>query len=238
MAYNYLNLVNEINRRLNEVELTSSNFATASGFYANIKDSVNSSIRDINNTHHEWPFNHILAEETLSEGVTRYSFPSDANTIDFDSFRIIEDAVFGNDTRRLNVISYDEYLHKHIDQEYSTSSSKYDTPRYVFQSPSLEYGIVPAPDKDYEIKYEYYRIPVDLALHSDVPSIPERFRHVIIDGAMFHAYMFRGNEQAASIAKGKFEEGLKKMRIILVNRFSSVQSTVITNSSVFNERVR
>lgn len=55
MAYNYLNLVNEINRRLNEVELTSSNFATASGFYANIKDSVNSSIRDINNTHHGGP---------------------------------------------------------------------------------------------------------------------------------------------------------------------------------------
>ena len=29
MAYNYLGLVNEVNRRLNEVELTSSNFDTA-----------------------------------------------------------------------------------------------------------------------------------------------------------------------------------------------------------------
>ena len=43
MAYNYLSLVNQINRRLNEVELSSSNFATATGFYSQAKDAVNSS---------------------------------------------------------------------------------------------------------------------------------------------------------------------------------------------------
>jgi hypothetical protein len=42
MAYNYLGLTNEVNRRLNEVELTSANFPTATGFYAHIKDAVNS----------------------------------------------------------------------------------------------------------------------------------------------------------------------------------------------------
>ena len=40
MAYDFLELVNKINRRLNEVELTSSNFATAKGAYASIKDSI------------------------------------------------------------------------------------------------------------------------------------------------------------------------------------------------------
>ena len=48
MAYNFLGLVNEINRRLNEVELTSSNFGTAVSFYAHAKDAVNASIRYIN----------------------------------------------------------------------------------------------------------------------------------------------------------------------------------------------
>jgi len=33
MAYDFLGLVNQVNRRLNEVELTSANFGTASGFY-------------------------------------------------------------------------------------------------------------------------------------------------------------------------------------------------------------
>ena len=42
MAYNFLGLVNEVNRRLNEVELTSSNFATAIGYYNTAKDAVNS----------------------------------------------------------------------------------------------------------------------------------------------------------------------------------------------------
>ena len=62
MSYDYIGLVNDVNRRLNEVELTSANFASAKGFYSLIKDSVNSAIRDINQTHHEWPFNHVLAE--------------------------------------------------------------------------------------------------------------------------------------------------------------------------------
>ena len=45
MAYDYISLVNDINRRLNEVELTSANFPTATGYYSFAKDSVNASIR-------------------------------------------------------------------------------------------------------------------------------------------------------------------------------------------------
>jgi hypothetical protein len=226
MAYNYLGLTNEVNRRLNEVELTSSNFTNATGFYAHIKDAVNASIRDINHTHYEWPFNHVLAEETLTAGTTRYAFPTDASTIDFDTFRIKEDATLANETVRLTVLTYDDYLQRYVNQEYSTDSSK---------------SVVPAPDQAYEIAYEYYRIPVDLVSATDVPSIPERFKQVILDGAMYHAYMFRSNEQAATLAKTKFDEGIKKMRILLINRYVYMQSTAITQSSAFGgfgDRVR
>lgn len=233
MAYNYLGLTNEVNRRLNEVELTSSNFATATGFYAHIKDAVNASIRDINHTHYEWPFNHILAQETLTVGTTRYAFPTDASTVDFDSFRIRENATLSNATVRLTVITYDDYLQRFVNQEYSADSSKRNVPSYIFQAPSLEWGVVPAPNQAYEIDYEYYRIPVDLVSSTDVPSIPERFKQVILDGAMYHAYMFRSNEQAASLAKSKFDEGIKKMRILLINRYVYMQSTALTQSSSF-----
>jgi hypothetical protein len=233
MAYDYIGLTNEVNRRLNEVELTSSNFSNATGFYAHIKDAVNASIRDINHTHYEWPFNHVLAEETLTAGTTRYAFPTDASTIDFDTFRIKEDATLGNDTARLGVITYDDYLQRFVDQEYSTDTSNREVPSYVFHAPSLEWGVVPAPDKAYEIAYEYYRIPVDLSSDTDVPSIPERFKQVILDGAMYHAYMFRSNEQAATLAKTKFDEGIKKMRILLINKYVYMQSTAITQSTPF-----
>lgn len=233
MAYDYIGLTNEVNRRLNEVELTSANFSTATGFYAHIKDAVNAAIRDINHTHYEWPFNHILAEETLTAGTTRYAFPTDASTIDFDTFRIKEDATFANSTVRLGVITYDDYLQRFLDQEYSTDTSKRAVPSYVFHAPSLEWGVVPAPDQAYEVAYEYYRIPVDLSSATDVPSIPERFKQVVLDGAMYHAYMFRSNEQAATLAKTKFEEGIKKMRILLINRYVYMQSTAITQSTAF-----
>ena len=38
MAYNYIGLVNDINRRLNEVELSSTNFANAVGEYSMVKN--------------------------------------------------------------------------------------------------------------------------------------------------------------------------------------------------------
>lgn len=242
MAYDYIGLSNEVNRRLNEVELTSVNFATAKGFYSQIKDSVNSSIRDINQTHYEWPFNHVLAEETLTAGTTRYAFPNDAGSIDFDTFRIKENSTLGNATTKLGVIAYEDYLENSVDQEYADNTSKREVPFAVFQAPSLEWGVTPPPDQAYEIIYEYYRVPVDLESATDVPSIPERFRHVIIDGAMYHAYMFRSNEQAANLAKSKFEEGLKRMRTILINRYTYMRSTAIiqsgSGSSAFGDRIR
>ena len=48
MASSYLVLVNNVLRDMNEVELTSSNFASATGFYSQAKDAVNASIRYLN----------------------------------------------------------------------------------------------------------------------------------------------------------------------------------------------
>jgi hypothetical protein len=227
MAYDYLGLVNEVNRRLNEVELTNSTFNNAKGLYAQIKDAVNASLRDINQTHQEWPFNHVSQPLTLTKGVTRYAFPSNASTVDFESFRIKENATFGNNTVRLKPLNYDDYLQKYVEQEYKTDDSKQNIPEMVFQSPSLEFGMVPTPREAYELVYEYYSVPSDLVASTDVPTIPERFRHVVVEGAMYYAYMFRSNEQAAQIAKTKFDEGMKKMRILLINKNTYMRSTFI-----------
>ena len=227
MAYNFLGLVNDVNSRLNEVPLTSSNFANATGFYNQAKESVNSAIQDINQLQHEWTWNHVTQEETLTDGVTRYAFPSDAKVIDFDSFRIKRNGTFNNQTTKLKVLSYEEYLEKYVDQEYNPDTSLLDVPTYVFRAPGLEFGVVPAPKEDYTIVYEYYRNTVELINATDVPSIPEMFRNVITEGAMYYAYMFRGNEQSAAIAKAKFDQGIKSMRIMLINRYDYVRSTAI-----------
>jgi len=227
MAYNYLDLVNTINRRFNEVELTSSNFASAKGFYSHAKDAINNAIQDINQEEFEWPFNHCRDEIVLTAGETRYAYPNDAKTIDFDSFRIKEDSTLDNDTSKLKIMSYEEYLEQYVDQEYTSDTSVRDLPTYVFRAPGLEFGLVSCPDKAYTLVYEYYRNAVDLVNYDDVPDIPETFKHVIIEGGMYYTYMFRSNEQAATLSKQKFEQGIKNMRVICINRYDYVRSKMI-----------
>jgi hypothetical protein len=120
----------------------------------------------------------------------------------------------------------EEYLDKFVDQEYNTNEAS-DLPTHVFRSPDMGYGLVPAPKEAYEIVYEYYRIPVDLVSASDVPTVPEVFRHVINDGAMYYAYMFRSDLEAAQLSLQKFDLGIKNMRTVYINRYDYVRSTVI-----------
>ena len=225
-SYNFLGLVNDINRRLNEVELTQSNFSSAVGFYATAKDAVNASLREVNHQQFEWPFNHDTQEEELNEGEVRYFIPRDVKTLDMDSFRIVRDDTLGTGTVRLKLISYEDYLDNYVDHEYNTSEGIRTVPKYVFRTPSLEYGVVPPPDKAYTVAYEYYRNPVELKLFSDVPSVPEEFRYVILDGAMVHAHTFRGDTDNAQLSRQAFETGLKSMRSIYINRYEYIRSTM------------
>lgn len=227
MAYNFLTLVNDINRRLNEVPLTNTNFASATGQYSAIKDAVNSSIRHINHEEFNWPWNHVEQIETLTAGESRYSYPYDTKVLKLDSFRIKRDDTLNVETTKLRSLDYEEYLEKYIDNEYNTSTSIRNLPTHVANTPSQEFVLVPTPDKAYELIYEYYTVGVDLELYSDVPTIPQQYKYVIVDGAMFYAYQFQGDMQAAQIAQNKFQQGIKNMRTLNINRIESLRDTRI-----------
>lgn len=218
MAYNFLGLVNDGALRLNETQLTSSNFDTAKGFYGTLKEAVNSSIRHINQAHFFWPYNHNKEELVLTPGVSRYAVPENTKYVDFSSFRVKRDTDLNvGEGRRLVQMTYVEYLDRHIDQEYETNTAVGGVPRNVARTPDENFAIIPMPDKAYEIEYEFYMEPIDLEAYDDVPTIPERFRHVIVDGMMYYAYMFRDNIEMANLSQSKFENGIKNMRTLLVN---------------------
>ena len=162
MAYNFLELVNEINRRLNELELTTITFTTDTGFYQTAKDAVNSSIRHINHEEFSWPWNHREEEETLSAGIVRYSYPEDAKLINMDSFRIKKNTTLNVETKKLKSMDYQEYLDNYVDHEYNTSTNIRTVPRNIIRTPSQEFIFYPCPDKAYEVVYEYYQNPVSL----------------------------------------------------------------------------
>jgi hypothetical protein len=225
MSYNYLGLVNDINRRLNEVELTESNFAATTGFYSFAKDSVNASIRHINQEEFEWPFNHVEAEEVLSVGGVRYALPYDCKTVNMNSFRIKRNDTLNVETIKLKVLNYEEYLDKYADSEYNSNTSTFSKPRFIVRTPSNELIVYPAPDKAYELVYEYYILGFDLESPTDVPYIPEQYKYVIVDGAMYYVYFFRGDLQAAQLALDKFTQGIKQLRSININRTEYIRDT-------------
>jgi len=225
MAYNYISLVNDVNRRLNEVELTSANFSTATGFYSFAKDAVNSSIRHIQQEEYEWPWNHVEESDVLAAGVARYSFPSSAKTINMNTFRIKRDASLNVGTHKLKVLTYEEYLDKYADSEYNSSTDIRSVPTHIVRTPSREFILYPTPDQDYELIYEYYRVGFDLESYSDVPVLPEQYRYLIIDGAMYYVYQFRGDMQAAQLSLNKFTQGIKHLRSIHINRTDYLRDT-------------
>ena len=218
MAYDFLGLVNDVNRRLNEVALTTVNFASTTGYYSFVKEAINSSIRHINQEEFEWPWNHVEDDMTLTAGVSRYSFPLDAKTINMNTFRIKRDATFGNATVKLKPLSYEEYLDKYVDNEYNSSTSIRTTPEHIVRTPSREFILVPTPDQAYELVYEYYQLGYDLELHNDVPTLPESYRNVIVDGAMYYVYQFRSDTAMAQLSQKRFEDGIKYLRSLHINR--------------------
>ena len=220
MAYNFLGLVNDVNKRLNEVPLTSSNFASSQGYYAMTKEAINSSVQHINQEHFEWPFNHQTTEVTLTPGQLRYDLPATVKTVDWDTFRL--KATDSTKTTLLRTLSYEDYLQDYLDKEYERA-----LPRFVVRTPDGNYLLYPNPDQAYVLVYESYLNSVDLVSYTDVPSLPEQFRHVIVDGAMYYAYQFRGDTQNASNSFQKFTQGLNNMRKIYINRYDYVRSTLI-----------
>jgi len=224
--YNFLELTNNVARRLNEVPLTSVNFATASGFHADIKSYVNQALTRINIEEYEWPFNHVTQNLTLTVDQVKYPYPTDAKSIAFDTFILKKDLSLNTESAKLEVVDYEQHLKDSLDLEI-TPADYASKPKQVFRARDLTFGIIPAADAAYQVRYEYYRLPVELTSWDEVPTVPEHFKWVIQEGAMYHAYMFRGDENLAVLSDKLFMDGIKDMRKLFINRYEYARSTMI-----------
>jgi hypothetical protein len=232
MAYTYLDVTNEVLARFNEVELSLANFNNARGFQIQSKNAINAAIRHINQKAYSWPFNHAEAEVTLVANQTRYDLPASTKLVDYQTFRLKHDTTLGNSGRSLIFLDYKEYVDKYIEQEDKTGVGA--IPTHVFRDPANKYGLYPYPDKAYVLKFDYYTFPTSLVNATDVPSIPERFRHVIVDGAVMYGFQYRGETQQYQLNLDRFEEGIKNMESLLSNRHDYVRSTYIPRTNRFS----
>lgn len=229
MSTTFLSLVNDVAGRLNETPLTSGNFATAAGFYTQIKEAVNSAITDINSDQFRWPFNYAgQATQVLTIGVQTYTYHSGARDVDLNTFELTRDDSLSPPAVNawLPPIDYDEYAQRYRDIDLAMNSSNYTFPRGVVQTRFInKYLITPVPDQAYTVTYDYWSDPTALSLYSDTTSVPDNFTNVITDGAMYYAYMFRGALEQAMAAQKNFKDGLSAMRRVYIPFPNQIRDT-------------
>jgi hypothetical protein len=104
-------------------------------------------------------------------------------------------------------------------------------PQYIVRSPDNNYLLYPLPNKQYTLAFDYFTFPSDLDAHGDTTTIPDRFAPVVVDGASAFVYQYRGEGQQYQITFDRFQQGIKNMQSLLINKYEYVRSTYIERST-------
>ena len=225
MPTTYLDLCNQVLRRLNEVEIAQDDFANARGVQALVKDAVKASVARINQQEYEWPFNAASHTMTLAAGTSEYSWPDFFKAADFNPFQIQKNDGLGTGFKTLTPMDRDEWYQRHRDIDNEAGAAGRGVPDHVFAGHGNGFGVTPVPDKAYTLKFKYYLNYSDLTAYNDVTRIPSSYDTVLIDGALYHLYMFKDNIESAQAAFMNFERGLKNLQTLYINNFDYVRDT-------------
>lgn len=211
MGSTYISLTNRLLRRLNEVEISQSDFPSARGIQSTAKDAILDSIRQINNHRTDWPFNAADHTETLVVGQEEYDWPYDFAAADWESFQIIADGTYSTRNKNLKPISKDNWYNNLRDIDDDAGANGRDIPSVIFPSHGNKWGVSPSPNETYSVNYRYYKIPDDLVLYDDTTTIPTRFDYVILAGAMLIMNPFKGDSEAYDRIKVDLQGYLRDM---------------------------
>lgn len=225
MSSTFINLTNTLLRRLNEVEIADADFVGSRGVQALAKDAIRASIAKINQAEFEWPFNAAEHTQILSKGQTEYTWPAYFKQVDWNSFQIQADASLGVSYTHIGYMDRDLWYRDFRDDDYQAGAAGRAVPQFAFPAHGDGFGVTPSPDQAYSIKFRYYLNYSDLQQPTDVTRIPTTYDNVIVDGGMYHMYMFRDNMESAGISAQAFQQGLKEMQTLLINKYESISDT-------------
>jgi len=228
MPSTYISLCNLVLRRLNEVEIADADFATARGVQALVKDAIKSAVAQINQAEFGWPFNAASHTQVLTAGQSEYSWPNFFKVADYNSFQVIKNDSLGIGFVSLRSMDRDEWYQDHRDIDFSAGSVGRSVPSHVFTNHGNGWGVTPSPDKAYSITFKYFLNYADIINFDDVTRIPESYDTVLVDGALYHMYMFKDNLEAAKAAYAVFEQGIKNLQSLYINNYEYIRDTRVS----------
>ena len=119
----------------------------------------------------------------------------------------------------LKYLSYEEYNERYRERDAKPDTDKFADPEFVYTTYNDELGLTPIPDtSNRTLKFDYYITNTALSSHDDTGIIPTRFEPVVNARAKYYTYMFRSDVQTAQYALKEYEDGVKRMRVELINR--------------------
>lgn len=207
----YMDLTNRLLRRINDVEIIESDFISVRGIQSTAKDCVLDTVREINSSRIDWPFNAVEHSQLLEIGVEEYAWPTSFTSADWNSFQLQKDDTLNINHKQLQPIPREEWYHNFRDVDYDSEVIGKTVPNYVFPSHGNGWGVTPSPNQEYPIKFRYYKNPDDLNLFDDETTIPSKFDYVIIAGALMNMNLFKENSEGVAITKSRFESGIRDM---------------------------
>ena len=114
---------------------------------------------------------------------------------------------------KMNPVHYREFDIFYPSPE-GTSKGEIYVPWGLDSSDNLVFSIYPWPDEIYNVEVRFKKKTVDLTSAAQQPSIPEKFRSVILDGALSRALRHPasgGDIQKAELVRRAYEDGISRM---------------------------
>lgn len=237
MATTYLQATNELLREVNEIVLTSSTFAGATGIQQHAKDCINRAYNDIVTSEPRWsflatgesgstdPFYGNVYLETVA-GTRWYelkesssSLTTDYGAVDWNDFYLTTIGVSGETTpytsRNLRYVTLEDWkdFRREAENIDDTDSQNWGEPSVVFRSPDgRKFGLSPIPKKVYRVWFFAYDLPTALSAHGDTIVFPDVYVPVLIARARYYMHQFKENMQAAAFALDDYKKGLRQMK--------------------------
>tara|TARA_R100001369_G_scaffold49263_1_gene75906 strand:+ start:115 stop:1005 length:891 start_codon:yes stop_codon:yes gene_type:complete len=184
--------------------------------YANQEDEINSTT--LNGSHSSSVTTLTLTSTTGFDA---------AGTIYIGSEQVTYTAISGNDLTGCTRGANNTTAAIHADDTFVAQFDRGGVPRNITRTPDNNYLIYPFPDQEYTLTFDYYTFPADLSAHGDITTIPDRFAPVVVDGASAFVYQYRGEMQQYQLNFARFEQGIKNMQSLLINKYEYVRSTMI-----------
>jgi len=154
-----------------------------------------------------------------------------SGTVHIASEQVTYTAISGNDITGCTRGANSTTAATHSSGVVVTQFDNGGVPQFIVRTPDNNYLLYPFPDKQYTLAFDYFTFPADLTAHGDTTSIPDRFGPVIVDGATAFVYQYRGETGQYQLNFQRFEQGIKNMQSLLINKYEYVRSTHIERST-------